>query len=149
MAFTVLAINPIPCEVFDENRLDSYLMSNFNSKRGYVGNNQIIGGNLGNTSKKKSYNPEKVSMVIKKLSESCLVSEESIRSNIRKMLLKEAEFIDFNAGEDESSTYNRNDTNDPRKNLEDEQGEDNYEKQGMTNGEVTKENHFQMEKDQL
>jgi len=70
----------------------------------YVGNNQVIGGNLGNTSKKKSYNPEKVSMVIKKLSETYLVSEESIRSNIRKILLKEAEFIDFDAGEENTGS---------------------------------------------
>lgn len=44
----------------------------------YVGNNQMIGGNLENTSKKVPYNAKKATMIIKKLAEAYNMSEDRV-----------------------------------------------------------------------
>ncbi len=51
----------------------------------YVGNNQMIGGNLGNTSKKVPYNKKKASMIIKKLAED-IEFEEMLKNTIIKLI---------------------------------------------------------------
>jgi len=70
----------------------------------FVGNNEMIGGNLGNTSKKKTYDSNKASMIIKKISES------DIRKNIKKLLLKEVEVGDFSGGESSGTSKSSSDS---------------------------------------
>jgi|ETNvirnome_2_300_1030623.scaffolds.fasta_scaffold01436_7 hypothetical protein len=62
----------------------------------YVGDNKVIGGNLGDTSKRVGYNPRKYSMVIKKLTES------ELRDMIHKTLLNEKLKSVFGGGSRES-----------------------------------------------
>lgn len=53
----------------------------------YVGGGQMIGGNLGDTSKKVSYDSSKAKMIIKKLAEKKELSESELRSLIREGIL--------------------------------------------------------------
>ncbi len=57
----------------------------------YVGNGEMIGGNLGDTSKKVKYNPKNASMIIKKLAEAIddEHDEAKIRDAIESVLLEE------------------------------------------------------------